>query len=376
MIDPQPSGYITVRHAFELFIGTWPEPEILADRQKLTDVRLEQFRYALGHDQLRVQVTFPERDGLFDIPPALWSAAGFPELEILHDDVPKHAPDAWRPYVGRTLFIREDGFRTWLLHNGYQPPPEPTDFDDPSQLATWTVPMVCAWISERNIESVRWQMSQWRRAHGWPDASLALAAIGRSVLLGEGEEAGEEEEEDNPAHFDSMSSMKELTRAGESGTITAMGMSSTTGQPAPLQPSDWTYGRLEFDGKLAERWRVGATLFTALTFRRDEVQVRWPANVDRQAAPSMPLTAPIGRGSRTPSAECRVILAFITDRYNGSWPADLTNAKVAERARAWAEETQERRAEYLPVGIIDESTVRRLRKRGVDGRIKLPTSAE
>ena len=269
MNDPQPTGYISLRRAFETYNDTWPEPSEIAEKQKLTDEHLAQFKYAMAHDQLRASVRYPDRQGEFEVPPHLWSVEGFTELEILHDVVPKHAPPEWSSYVGRTLFVRESSFRQWLEHNGWQPPPNPKDFDDPASMPIWTIPMVCAWIGTTDTERVRWQMSAWRRAHGWPDASLALLAVGQMI--------DEDDDEDDPAHFDSRDAYKRLANAGENGDIVATAMSSETGQPVQLRPSDWTYGQLEFGNGLDERLRVGAVVFSRITLRRAEVQALWPA---------------------------------------------------------------------------------------------------
>jgi hypothetical protein len=265
--DPQPTGYISLRRAFETYNDTWPEPSEIAEKQKLTDEHLAQFKYAMAHDQLRASVRYPDRQGEFEVPPHLWSVEGFTELEILHDAVPTHAPPEWSSYVGRTLFVRESSFRQWLDHNGWQPLPNPKDFDDPASMPTWTIPMVCAWIGTTDIERVRWQMSAWRRAHGWPDASLALLAVGQMI--------DEDDDEDDPAHFDSQDAYKRLASAGENGDILATAMSSETGQPVQLKPSDWTYGQLEFGNGLDERLRVGSVVFSRITFRRTEVQSLW-----------------------------------------------------------------------------------------------------
>lgn len=274
MNDPQPAGYISLRRAFETYNDSWPEPAEVIEKHKLTDEHLAQFKYALAHDQLRASVRYPDRQGEFDVPPDLWSVEGFAELEILHDSVPSHAPSEWSTYVGRTLFVKESSFQQWLGHNGWQPPPDPRDFDDPATMPTWTIPMVCSWIGTTDTEKVRWQMSAWRRAHGWPDASLALLAVGQMI--------DEDDDEDDPAHFNSRAAYKILANAAESGEIVATAMSSATGQPIQLQPLDWTYGKLEFGNGLDERLRVGGVVFSRITFRRAEVQALWPSDLAQQ----------------------------------------------------------------------------------------------
>jgi len=335
MNDPQPTGYITLAHAYGLYHGTWPEPDELAEKQKLMDDHLEQFKYALAHDQLRARVRFPDREGEFDIPPQLWEVEGFPELEILREDIPVHSPDGWKPYVGRTLFVRESAFRRWLEHNGWQPPPDPKDFDDPQQMVTWTLIMTAAWIGTRDIDVVRWQMNRWREAHGWPHASLAVLAAGRLLEAAETEDA---DDADDPAHFESLAALKELTRQGEAGAVTAWARSSETGQPAQLQPSDWTYGKLEFDHALEERWRVGKVLYTDITFRRADIVEVWPAGDQSVNA--------ITVGKRRPPLQ-QAIETAIAEHWPSGLPAfpsvkERNAAIIAKLGRTVSDDTFER----------------------------------
>jgi len=226
--------------------------------------------------------------------------------------------------VGHTLFVRESTFHQWLKHNGWQPPPDPNDFDDPSKLATWTMPMVCAWIGARTIDAVRWQMCAWRRAHGWPDASLALLAVAQQVTV------SDDNDDDDPSFFDSRKTWTEFVHAAESGEITVMGLSSVSGEPAQLQPSDWTYGKLEFDDGLRERWRVGRTLFSNMMCRRVDVQRKWPMDETPDAEQSSSSGAP-GR----PSSMHLIEAEFARRATLQPKEVDPTVKQQSETLRSW-----------------------------------------
>lgn len=197
------------------------------------------------------------------------------------------------------------------------PPPNIEDFD-PSQLPMWTLMMALAWIETRSLEAVTWQRDDWRRENGLPETSYAVSALTEF-----------EPDDEHPIFFDTSRAFTAFRRYCEAAKLVAFGMSAAKGEPVPMRPTDWAYGRMELSSKLDEVWRVGGDSFSrimveqsqllACTAETDASSAEKPTSAGPAAEPSVPeklallLQAP--RGSKT-----KAILAAAWEIWKGPAP--------------------------------------------------------
>jgi hypothetical protein len=277
--DPQPSGYLTLRDAFERFAAAWDNND--------TDALMGRMHGAFAEGELKGSVFFASKPGEYVVPPRLWDAEGFPDRVFLSDDVSGIAPPGWEPYRGRTPFTNESVFSEWLRVNRPLPPPDPADYD-PMLMPTWTLPMTLAWVETRSVDSVRWQIDEWRKSCGADTSSIAIAAIGL------------DDADPHPMFFRSMDALKKLRLACEADAIAANALSTVIGRIVRMEPTDWAYGELTFDSNLREIWTAAAVQFSRITFKSADVIRHWPETPNRDAFPvgAGPESAPKKRGPK------------------------------------------------------------------------------
>ncbi|ODT72803.1 MAG: hypothetical protein ABS75_03100 [Pelagibacterium sp. SCN 63-23] len=152
------------------------------------------------------------------------------------------------------------------------PPPDIADYD-PMRMPVWTLLMALAWISTRDAERVTWQRDEWRRANGLPEGSISTVSIGAM----EGLEDGDDEDEDDPTVFRALDAFDKLKAAGEGDEIEVYAMALGRNEPVTLRPLDWTYGKLSFDNRYDEVWRVGGEYYHTMTVGRESLLRVFPA---------------------------------------------------------------------------------------------------
>ncbi|MCP8883003.1 hypothetical protein NIM87_05790 [Devosia sp. XJ19-1] len=152
------------------------------------------------------------------------------------------------------------------------PPPNITDYD-PMRMPVWTLLMALAWIATRDAERVTWQRDEWRRANGLPEGSILAVSIGAM----EGLEDGDDEDEDDPTVFRALDAFDKLKAAGEGDEIEVYAMALGRNEPVTLRPLDWTYGKLSFDSRYDEVWRVGGEYYHTMTVGRENLLRVFPA---------------------------------------------------------------------------------------------------
>ncbi len=209
-------------------------------------------------------------------------------------------------------------------------PPEIKDFD-PLQIPVWTLLMALAWIATRDLTTVTWQRNDWRRANGLPDGSIPIASIGAtegvSELLGE-----DEDDADDPTAFRALEAFSKLRSAGEAGTIEVHAMSASQGRPIALRSLDWTYGKLSFDHRYEEVWRVGGDLYHTLTVEREDLLRAFPAT---SARPGVDAGAEIEAGLEVGPQGLGQTVQILADAIWHTWRAIPTGfPRRADRFKA------------------------------------------
>lgn len=151
--------------------------------------------------------------------------------------------------------------------------PDIADYD-PMWMPVWTLLMALAWISTRDAERVTWQRDEWRRANGLPEGSIPTVSIGAM----EGLEDGEVGDKDDPTVFRALDAFDKLKAAGEGGELEVYAMALGRNEPVTLRPVDWTYGKLSFDNRFDEVWRVGGEYYHTMTVGRENLLRVFPAS--------------------------------------------------------------------------------------------------
>lgn len=146
------------------------------------------------------------------------------------------------------------------------PLPDMAEYDA-MKLPVWTLVMALAWIATRSSESVTWQRDDWRREHGWPEASVPTSLD------------PDPDDEPHPAFYSSAQAMKDLQAKGEAGEIEVRAMSLSRNQPVVLTPLDWSYGALQFTRRFDEVWVVGGEEYVRLTVQRDHLLKAFPPHL-------------------------------------------------------------------------------------------------
>ena len=165
------------------------------------------------------------------------------------------------------------------LHGSTEPdvclPPSASQPDiadyDPMRMPVWTLLMALAWISTRDVERVTWQRDEWRRANGLPEGSIPTVSIGAL----EGLEDGDNGDED-PTVFRALDAFDKLKAAGEGSELEVYAMALGRNEPVTLRPVDWTYGKLSFDNRFDEVWRVGGEYYHTMTVGRENLLTVFP----------------------------------------------------------------------------------------------------
>lgn len=198
------------------------------------------------------------------------------------------------------------------------PPPNIADYD-PMRMPVWTLLMALAWIATRDAERVTWQRDEWRRANGLPEGSIPTVSIGAMEGLGD----GGDEDEDDPTVFRALDAFDKLKAAGEGDEIEVHAMALGRNEPVTLRPLDWTYGKLSFDSRYDEVWRVGGEYYHTMTVGRENLLRAFPPDDPGQYTmqPSMAgrpaeLDALIGRAG----SKSRAILVAAWKLWGGHPP--------------------------------------------------------
>jgi hypothetical protein len=122
MLDLIPQGYLSLREAFEQFLGKLKIEKMVTDdaswldRSRLKNSATQEFVNAFVLNELRALVKEPGERRFSRLPPDSWTKRFFPERVFLSEAIAPSGgdDDPWGKAVGRTPFLAEAEFQDWL----------------------------------------------------------------------------------------------------------------------------------------------------------------------------------------------------------------------------------------------------------------------
>jgi hypothetical protein len=253
------------------------------------------------------------QDEPIPVSPVAW---GYPQSdEVLNRDrIAIKAAAPWNKHRGRKLVVERERFEGWIARR-FPTPADPAEHDPMREIA-WSLPMVMAWIATRNVDVVRWQMTDWRRAHfsNWPMASCG------DVLSGGW--AG------HPGEFDAKPAFDELQTAVFEERVAVIA-AKDGGSSVQVPADDWRKNPhgLRAGKSGGDELVIGQVVYSKLDIKLREVMQAWPMH----PLPGEHSTVkPDSSNARTKALtiKMRAIDAAIAERWPDGMPAFSSAGKM------------------------------------------------
>lgn len=145
---------------------------------------------------------------------------------------------------------------------------------DPMREATWSLPMVAAWVVWRTPDAVRFEWDEFTGMKDKPNRQASIALLAAKIEIGAVNEG--------PANCSLETAIRDIWRDLSKGEITATGLAPNSTR-AKIAAINWTDLVIDYSHDGADILRmennVTQVAFTKILFQPDEIIDRWAADL-------------------------------------------------------------------------------------------------